>query len=63
MLDLETDLPSRRTSPLSILRRFLDFGCNAHGLTKAMVFLASNFGQEREVVRRRGLPWGGDPQK
>ena len=50
-------------SPLSILRRFLDFGCNAHGLTKAMVFLASNFGQEREVVRRRGLPWGGDPQK
>ena len=47
----------------SILRRFLDFGCNAHGFTKAMVFLASNFGQEREVVRRRGLPWGGDPQK
>ncbi len=47
----------------SILRRFFDFGCNTHGFTKALVFLASNFGQEREVVRRRGLPWGGDPQK
>ena len=50
-------------SPRSILWRFLDFGCNSHGLAKAMVFLASNFGQEREVVRRRGLPWGGDPHK
>lgn len=45
----------------SVLRRGFDWRCNAHGLTKALVFFTSNFTQEREVVRRRGLPWGGEP--
>ena len=47
----------------SIFHRGWDFPCNAHGWEKLAVFLASNFSQEKEVVRRRGLPWGGGPMK
>ena len=43
----------------SILRRGLDFRANVHGLRKALVYFASNFTQEREVMRRQGLPFGG----
>lgn len=45
----------------SMLRRGWDFACNAHGWYKALMFFVSNCTQEREVSRRRGLPWGGDP--
>ena len=45
----------------SVLRRGWDFGCNTHGLYKALMYFVSNFTQEREVARRRGLPWGGEP--
>ena len=48
-------------SAKSIFRRALDLRANAHGLRKALIFLASNFTQEREVMRRHGLPNGGDP--
>ncbi len=43
----------------SIFRRGLDFRANVHGLRKALVYFASNFTQEREVMRRHGLPFGG----
>ena len=46
-------------SAKSILRRGLDFRANVHGLRKALVYFASNFTQEREVMRRHGLPFGG----
>ena len=43
----------------SIFRRGLDLRANVHGLRKALVYFASNFTQEREVMRRHGLPFGG----
>jgi radical SAM superfamily enzyme YgiQ (UPF0313 family) len=43
----------------SIFRRAADFRANLHGLRKAIVYFASNFTQEREVMRRHGLPFGG----
>lgn len=45
----------------SVLRRGLDFGCNTCGWYKALMFFVSNFTQELEVSRRKGLPWGGEP--
>ena len=45
----------------SVLHRGRDFTCNTWGLYKALMFFVSNFTQEREVARRRGLPWGGEP--
>ena len=46
-------------SAKSIFRRGLDLRANLHGLRKAIVYFASNFTQEREVMRRHGLPFGG----
>jgi radical SAM superfamily enzyme YgiQ (UPF0313 family) len=43
----------------SIFRRAADFRANLHGFRKAIVYFASNFTQEREVMRRHGLPFGG----
>ena len=48
-------------SARSVFRRAMDFRANTHGLLKAAIFFASNFTQEREVMRRHGLPFGGDP--
>ena len=48
-------------SARSILRRATDLRANLHGFLKAALFFASNFTQEREVMRRHGLPNGGDP--
>lgn len=45
----------------SVIHRGWDFSSNAFGAYKALMFLVSNFTQEREVSRRRGLPWGGEP--
>ena len=45
----------------SILKRGMDIMANAHGLRKAIYFFISNFTQEREVLRRMGLPNGGEP--
>ena len=45
----------------SILKRGLDFRANTHGLLKALYFFASNLTQEKEVLRRKGLPNGGEP--
>ena len=48
-------------STRSVFRRAMDVRANTHGLLKAAIFFASNFTQEREVMRRHGLPFGGDP--
>ena len=48
-------------SARSVFRRAMDVRANTHGLLKAAIFFASNFTQEREVMRRHGLPFGGDP--
>ena len=48
-------------SAKSIFRRAMDFRANLHGFLKGALFFASNFTQEREVMRRHGLPNGGDP--
>ena len=45
----------------SILKRGMDFRANTHGLLKALYFFASNLTQEKEVLRRKGLPNGGEP--
>ena len=39
----------------------MDFRANTHGLLKALYFFASNLTQEKEVLRRKGLPNGGEP--
>ena len=46
-------------SAKSIFRRGIDLRANLHGLRKAIMYFASNFTQEREVMRRHGLPFGG----
>ena len=48
-------------SPKSVFRRAMDFRANLHGGLKAALFFATNFLQGREVMRRHGLPNGGDP--
>ena len=45
----------------SIIRRGLDWRANAYGPMKAIYYFISNFAQEREVLRRKGLPNGGEP--
>jgi radical SAM superfamily enzyme YgiQ (UPF0313 family) len=45
----------------SVLKRGWDFKANAHGILKMVYFYLSNFTQEREVLRRKGLPNGGEP--
>ncbi|MBQ9430002.1 MAG: B12-binding domain-containing radical SAM protein [Kiritimatiellae bacterium] len=45
----------------SILKRGMDVKANTHGLVKALFFYYSNFSQKLEILRRRGLPNGGEP--
>ena len=45
----------------SILRRGNDYAANLHGLRKMLYFYISNLTQEKEVLRRRDLPFGGEP--
>jgi len=45
----------------SMLRRGNDYRANAYGLRKMLYFYMSNLMQEKEVGRRRGLPFGGEP--
>ncbi|MCL1920405.1 MAG: B12-binding domain-containing radical SAM protein [Kiritimatiellaeota bacterium] len=45
----------------SILRRGNDYAANVRGLRKVLYFYIGNLTQEREVMRRKGLPFGGEP--
>jgi len=45
----------------SILKRGMDFRANSHGLQKMLYFFGTNLLQEREVMRRKGLPNGDEP--
>lgn len=55
------DCRKRFYSPASIFSRGMDFRANAADPVKAALFLAANFGQQREVARRWNLPFG-DPE-